>query len=251
MIDHGMNFLTAAPNLPLYQWLANTLREQISSGEYQPGDLLPTEHQMMANFHLSSTTVRRAMRELEQGGWIFRKAGKGTFVRRPPLEENLMRLTSFAEEMKRLNLRPNYRLFCAKPVLPPDEVARRLALKPGEQVFLIERLQLADQEVIALAIGYWRMETGKALAMHDLARLPLYEILEDKLNIYLHEADEVITALAATPTISKKLGVRTGQPLLVRERTSYTSDMQPVEHTSTYYRNDRYQYKVRLLRRGN
>lgn len=241
--------MTTAPTPPLYQWLAKTLREQISSGEFRPGDMLPTEHQMMAKFRLSSTTVRRAMRELEQGGWIFRKAGKGTFVRRPPLEENLMRLTSFAEEMQRLNMRPNYQLLCAKPVVPPDEVASGLNTKAGDQVFLIERLQLADQEVIALAIGYWKMETGKALAIHDLTSLPLYEILEDKLNIYLHEADEVITALAATPTIARKMGVRTGQPLLVRERVSYSSDLLPVEYTSTYYRNDRYQYKVRLLRR--
>jgi GntR family transcriptional regulator len=241
--------MTAAPSIPLYQWLANTLREQISRGDYRPGDLLPTEHQMMSKFRLSSTTVRRAMRELEQGGWIFRKAGKGTFVRRPPLEENLLRLTSFAEEMQRLNLRPNYRLLCAKPAHPPDEVARGLDIEPGEQVFLIERLQLADQEVIALAIGYWRMQVGELLAAFDLSSLPLYEILEDRLNIYLQEADEVISALAATPTIAKKMGVRTGQPLLVRERISYTSEMQPVEYTSTYYRNDRYQYKVRLLRR--
>ena len=63
-------------------------------------------------------------------------------------------------------------------------------------------------------------------------------------------ADETISDLAATPTIAHKMGLRTGQSLLVRERISYTSDMQPVEHTRTYYRSDRYHYKVRLVRRA-
>lgn len=242
--------MPAVPYTPLYHWLASTLREQIACGEYKPGDLLPTEHQMMAHYHLSSTTVRRALRELEHEGWIYRKAGKGTFVRRPPLEENLVRLTSFAEEMQRMNLRPNYRLLNAKPLIPPEDVARALQLDHGEKAVLIERLQLADQEVIALAVGYWKLEIGQGLASCDLERLPLYEILEERLNIHLHEADETISALAATPTVAHKMGLRTGQPLLVRERLSYTSAMQPVEHTRTYYRSDRYHYKVRLVRRA-
>ncbi len=242
--------MPVAPYTPLYHWLASSLREQISCGEYQPGDLLPTEHQMMANYRLSSTTVRRALRELEHEGWIYRKAGKGTFVRRPPLEENLVRLTSFAEEMQRLNLRPNFHLLTARPLAPPEDVAKALQLEPGENAFLIERLQLADQEVIALATGYWKREIGQTLSGYDLEKLPLYEVLEQRLNIHLHEADETISALAATPTIAHKMGLRTGQSLLVRERISYTSEMQPVEHTRTYYRSDRYHYKVRLVRRA-
>jgi GntR family transcriptional regulator len=109
---------------------------------------------------------------------------------------------------------------------------------------------MAESEPIALARGYWAGEIGQKLKSQDLSKVPLYETLETVFNISLSEAIESISAQTASADIASQIGVRLRSPLLVRQRTTYTSDMCPVEYTTTYYRADRYEYKVRLARHG-
>ncbi len=233
---------------PLYRWLAETLREQIQQGRFKPGALLPAERELMQQYGLSSITVKRALGDLAREGWIYRKAGKGTFVKRDKLEERLARLTSFAEEMKNRQIVPEYRLQRAGPIPSPAHVATALALPAGAHVYLIERLHLAGGEPLALAVGYWLPEIGERLAQRDLNRIPLYETVERELHIPLLEADESIAAADADARTARLLCVRRHAPLLVQERLTFTSEMRPVHYTVTYYRSDRYKYKIRLAR---
>ena len=153
---------------PYYRWLEEILREEIVQKTYKPGDALPTEHELMRRYNLSSTTVRRAVHDLVREGWIYRKAGKGTFVKRNKLEERLARLTSFAEEMQSRNIVPQFKLIRAIPVIPPAHVARLLKIAPNQKAYLIERVQIANGEPIALARGYWTAEIGEQLAHRPL-----------------------------------------------------------------------------------
>ncbi len=112
----------------------------------------------------------------------------------------------------------------------------------------MERIQFANDEPIAVARGYWRCDIGEQFAREDLGTISLYEIVERHLHIPLVEADESIGAMIADVELARKLGVRRNAPLLVRRRLTYTGEMCPVEYTTTFYRADRYEYKVRLAR---
>lgn len=233
---------------PLYRWLAETLREDIQRGVYKPGDLLPTERELTQRYGLSSITVTRALNELVREGWLYRKAGKGTFLKRDKLEERLGRLTSFAEEMQSRRIVPQYKLLAAQAVVPPPDIAHALQLAPRARAFFIERLHLAKNEPLALARGYWILEIGEQLAQRDLNRIPLYETTERELHIPLVEADESISATVADAQLARHLGIPRRAPLLVQERLTFTTEMRPVHFTTTYFRADRYKYKIRLAR---
>ncbi len=235
---------------PYYRWLADTLREEIAQGIYAPGDALPTEYELMRRYSLSSTTVRRAVHDLVQEGLIYRKAGKGTFVKRSKIEENLLHLTSFAEEMQARHIDASFVLVRAVSVVAPAPVVQALKLAEPARAYLIERVQLANNEPIALAQGYWREDLGELLAHHDLNTISLYDTLEQSYHTPLVEAEESIGAAVADAAIARKLGIRRSAPLLVRRRLSFTFEMCPVEYTTTYYRADQYEYKVRLARRN-
>ncbi|MBI5303265.1 MAG: GntR family transcriptional regulator [Chloroflexi bacterium] len=235
---------------PLYHWLAETLRRQIEEGTYKPGDALPTEHELMRRYALSCTTVRRAVHDLVRDGLIYRQAGKGTFVRRAKLEENLLRLTSFAEEMQIRHITPQFRLIRAEMIEPSNEVMRTLNLPAGARVFHLERIQIADREPIAVARGYWIAEIGEQLAAQDLNRVALYEIVENEFQVPLVEAEESIASQIANADTARKLKIAPRAPLLVRRRVTYSTNMRPIEFTTSLYRADRYEYKVRLARHG-
>ena len=233
---------------PLYHWLSETLREEIAQGVYKPGDALPTEHELMRRYNLSSTTVRRAVNDLAREGLISRKAGRGTFVMRTRVEERLSRLTSFSEEMHSRKIDPSFRLVNARRCVPLAEVARVLGLAPDQEAYYIERVLIGNGEPIALTQGYWRLEIGEQLAQFDLNQVGLYEMMQNTLGIQLAEAEEFIGAGVADADVANKLEIQRKSPLLVQRRVSYTADMRPVEHTTTFYRADRYEYKIRLAR---
>jgi len=233
---------------PLYHWLSETLREEIAHGLYKPGDALPAEHELMRRYNLSSTTVRRAVHDLAREGLIYRKAGKGTFVMRTRVEEHLSRLTSFSEEMQNRKIAPSFRLVVAKCCVPPAEVAHILDLSPDQEAYYIERVLIGNGEPIALTLGYWHLEIGEQLAQFDLNQVGLYEMMENTLGIPLTEAEESIGAGVADADVANKLDIQRKSPLLVQRRVSYTADMRPIEHTTTFYRADRYEYKIRLAR---
>src|SRR5712671_5080656 len=69
---------------PKYAQVIDELRRRIESGEYPPGSLLPSEHQLSAEFQIARPTVVRALRVLRQDGWIETQQGKGSFVRGRP-----------------------------------------------------------------------------------------------------------------------------------------------------------------------
>jgi GntR family transcriptional regulator len=69
---------------PKYAQVIAELQRRIESGEYPPGSLMPSEHQLSAEFAIARPTVVRALRVLRQEGWIETQQGKGSFVRGRP-----------------------------------------------------------------------------------------------------------------------------------------------------------------------
>jgi len=69
---------------PKYAQVIAELQRRMESGEYPPGSLLPSEHQLSGEFAIARPTVVRALRVLRQEGWIETQQGKGSFVRGRP-----------------------------------------------------------------------------------------------------------------------------------------------------------------------
>src|SRR5919108_90280 len=87
--------------VPLYHQVKTRILREIEAGRWRPDEQLPTEDELADRFRVSKITVRQALRELAQLGYIRREQGRGTFVQRPPLVEGPRELTSFTEEMRR------------------------------------------------------------------------------------------------------------------------------------------------------
>ena len=66
--------------IPLHLLISEQLRDRILTGLYQPGDQLPSEHQLMSEFKVSRITARRAIANLTQQGLVTVRWGKGGFV---------------------------------------------------------------------------------------------------------------------------------------------------------------------------
>ena len=94
--------------IPLYFQLKKLIVDEIKSRKYEVDSLIPTEKELSDQFDISRTTVRQAITELVQEGWLYRVKSKGTFIARQKLPQDfLQRLETFSEQMERLGVVPS------------------------------------------------------------------------------------------------------------------------------------------------
>lgn len=236
-----MNLISRKSKWPLYQQVYESLRRDIVAGQWKPGDLLPTEAELVARFRVSTITVRQALEMLHGEGLIYRQRGRGTFVAHPSLEQNLVRIVSFTQDMERRGFKPGSRVLAAELIPAPAEIAEKLDVPPGEELARLERLRLADDEPLSLETSYLVHRACRGvLERHDYASFSLREALERDFGLRIARARQSIRAVAAPAALARTLSLAARAPVLLIERVAFTQDDTPLEFLRILYRGDRY-----------
>jgi GntR family transcriptional regulator len=172
---------------PLYYQLIQILKHQIESHNLKPGDVIPTEQELMEKYDISRATVRQAILQLVNDGYLRREKSKGTFVTAPPGKFRFLQgLSGFSTEMNRRGTPHGSKILFKAIVSATDKVAERLAIPPGEQVFYIQRLRIVNDQPFLIDRHYipYRLVPGIELIMAD--DVSLYHTLEVDYHLYLH-----------------------------------------------------------------
>ncbi len=233
-------------HLPLYFQLKAIIEERIDSGEWKPGQLVPSERELCAQYRVSRITVRQALAELVNAGRLVRDQGRGTFIAPPRLEQRLTRLTSFTQDMQARGKKPSSRILRFETIPAPPAVARILRLSSGSNVLLLERLRLTDGEPMAIETAYLPPEKCPGLDAKSLEGRSLYRTLTEKYDIVPVRAEQQLEAVACPAPEAKLLGIRKASPVLHIHRTTYSRDGQPFEHVESFYRGDKYVFHAEL-----
>jgi len=226
--------------LPLYHQLYEILRDNISRGEWQPGDMIPPESELIERYQVSRTTVRQVLDMLVNEGLIYRQQGRGTFVAHPTVEQALVRIISFTEDMRQRGFQPGTRVLSSALIPAPPDIAKKLEIEPGEELARLERLRLADGEPMSLEISHLIHRYCLGVLKGDYASNSLREMLERGYGIRLTHARQVIRATQASRDIARLLSIQPNAALLYIERVSYSQQNIPIEFLRIYYRGDRY-----------
>ena len=210
-----------------------------------PGSPVPTERLLMAQLQTSRTTVRQALAELVGEGRLVRRQGSGTYVAEPKVSWPL-RMTSFTEQAKASGRAVSTELIDARRDRASDEIADRLALRPGAPVHSIERLRLVDDIPMALETSHLSATRFPGLARLLRRSESLYRVLRDEYGVVPVSAEETIETATASPREAELLSTETGAPILMLSRHSFDEAGDPVEWVRSWYRGDRYRFVTRL-----
>jgi GntR family transcriptional regulator len=232
--------------IPLYHQIKRVILSEIESGRWKFDQQLPTEDELSARFEVSKITVRQALRELSNLGYVRREQGRGTFVQRPKLEEGPRELTSFTEEMGRHGLVATSRVLDQGSVLAREEVASALGIRTGDPVFRLRRLRLADKEPMGIQTAYVAMAAVPGIDQVRFDDGSLYELLRSRYSLYPVRARETHVAVLVGGEEASLLGLAPGSPALAAERVTYGSDGRPLEYVSSIMRGDRYKIVLEL-----
>jgi len=236
-------------SIPLYYQLENILREKINSGEYRPGDSLPTEDQLVHAYGVSRITVRQALSALENDELILRKRGRGSFVTGRQVKIESMKLTGMIEDIIAMGIKTKMKIIDFGFVHPPKKVIESLELDEDTQALRIERIRLIKECPIIYSLNYIPPDLGSQIEMKDITLQPLINILERKCKVKIGRGSQIIEATVADSRIASYLEVMTGAPLLRIERTVSDKKGKPVNYALILYRSDKYHYSVDLIRK--
>lgn len=215
---------------PLYKQIKGLLVTSLDEGEWQPGQLIPSELELAARFQVSQGTVRKAIDELAAEHLLVRRQGKGTFVathHEPRAQFRFLRLMRDAGDPAPAQSR----FLDCRRMKASAELASQLELKAGDPVIYIRRLLLFEATPVVLDDIWLPGTVFRGLTAERLAqyRGPLYGMFETEFQTRMIRADERIRAVAAEPAAAALLRVPPGSPLLLVDRVSYSYGERAVE----------------------
>ena len=215
---------------PLYQQIKALITTSLQSGEWKPGELIPSEFELAGRFKVSQGTVRKAIDELSAENLVIRRQGKGTFVATHHEARAQFRFLRLMPDAGDVHSAVN-RILDVKRQRAPAEVSRLLDIKPADAVICIRRVQSFDGAPAILEEIWLSGATFKGLTAERLAEYkgPMYGLFETEFGTRMIRASEKIRAVLSDEISAELLQVPPHSALLSVERVSYTYGDRPVE----------------------
>jgi GntR family transcriptional regulator len=233
--------------MPYYAQLADLFRSAITSGDWEPGRPLPSEHDIGQFFGLSRTAVRQALAELQAEGLVRKEKGRGSFVRGPRRAEFVVQeLRGFFDEMSEQGKVVDTDVLLLETTVAPAEEAALLGIPTGSKVVQLDRLRKVDGEPICLVRTLLPLPRFAGLAGQDLSTSSLYEVLHETFGVEPRTGWRTVEATTADRPTAALLGVRPGSALLLLTSLNVDATGEPFEHFTAWYRADRTSFRIEV-----
>lgn len=239
---------SASPTFsPLYQQIKALITQSLQSGEWKPGELIPSEMELANRFKVSQGTVRKAIDELSSENLVVRRQGKGTFVATHHEALSQFRFLRLVPNEGEPTY-PENKIIEVRRQRAPIDVARLLEIKSGDSVIFIRRVQSFSGVPTILDELWLPGAIFKGITAERLNEYkgPMYGLFESEFGTRMIRASEAIRAVCADELTAQILNVNIGIPLLNVERVSFTYGDKPVEIRRGLYVTSAHHYRNEL-----
>ncbi len=228
-------FLDKSSAVPLYEQLRQGLLNAISEGQIPQGSKLPTEEELCAALGISRPVARQAYSALIEAGYVERKRGKGTFVRRPGnLGRFIHRQFSFAQEMEILNLPHRTQLLRQEWTAYAPELFGALKLQQGERCLHLVRMRYVSEAPYVLVENYIPEPVFPGIDRYDFEQRSLYDVFEKEYRLRVTRSRRTICARAASAEQADLFGVRRRAPMLCIKNVVLDQYDRPIDWSEEY-----------------
>lgn len=226
----------AENTLPQYKKLYETLRKHILSGVYEEGSLLPSENELCAVHNMTRPTVRHALETLVQDGFIQKKQGKGSIVRKPPQDIGILSISGTSSAIGKDFLQTQ---ILQKPQIMswPDPFHFDITkIERDCGCIYMERLRIVNGQPVFYDINHIPNVNLPRFTSRTFENKSLFEILRTQYQIEIKGGQQKLKALKADEKIGKLLNIKKGDPVLYIER-KLTTNRENFNIYSTIYFN--------------
>ncbi|MDQ0200850.1 GntR family transcriptional regulator [Neobacillus ginsengisoli] len=228
--------------IPLYIQLKESIRSSIINGQLKYGDQIPTELELSEEYKISRITVRKAILELVEEGYLVKKQGKGTFVNKRKIERKIVHFLSFSDACKANGLTASSKVTKKEIIQPTPNDQKLLQLDDGDACVFIQRVRYAGDSPIMLENNYFSYKDFHSLLNENLEG-SVYKILREKLNVKPFGArGTTLEIVRATEEEVNLLHTSSGEPLFYMETTVFDENSRPVHIGKQYILGDSYKF---------
>jgi len=232
--------------IPLYIQIEDYIRKKVETGELKTGYKIPSEELLCEKYNVSKITVIRALRDLVNEGVIFRKQGRGSFVKELNYKEDLNKFANFKNIHTWSQGKAEHKILEWHMIKPSEEIRNRMKLTKEDKVLEIVRVRLFKGEPVAFERTYipdnliTSLEEKKELFEKKF----IYDIFKTMPQISLVSSQIIIKPILADDFYAKTLKVAIGDPLLLWDRTTYSKDKKPIEFSIFCARGDKCKHYI-------
>jgi len=216
----GRERRAASEKSPLYLRIKDEIKGKIASGQYKPGDRLPSESELCRSFSTTRSTVRHALSELVFEDAIIREIGRGSFVAKARLDKfpiDTRECLSFEEQVSMEGKSVTYRNPSLRLVAAPAEVARDLGVEEGTNVFFLDRLRVIDGRPVCLELRYIHPDIGRHITGDMMLSLSAHKFVSEIVEQEIPTIRVLVSAIVATEEFADQLSTPVGSALIVRD----------------------------------
>ncbi|MEM1504590.1 GntR family transcriptional regulator [Domibacillus sp. 8LH] len=201
-----------------YKEIADRLESDIREGKFGQTKKLPTEDELIKQFEVSRNTIRKAILQLVNRGYIYQVQGSGMFLREESGTDyiNMGSLRGLTKDLASKTIETK---ILALQVIEADEAkAQQLRCETGMKLYYIKRLRVVDDEPFSIEISYFKKDIVPYLN-EEIAARSIYSYLIDDLKLNIGFADKVINCGKIDEASGELLQVNPQDPALIVENT--------------------------------
>ncbi|MBN8235449.1 GntR family transcriptional regulator [Halobacillus kuroshimensis] len=232
---------------PLYRRIAQQIKEEIESGQWEAGEAIPTELHLSERYDASRVTVRQAVKRLVEEGLLEKVQGSGTYVKEQKIEHNIFELISFTEEMRSLGKEPVNKVIHFQLIEPEPHVRRYLNLEEAEKVFYVRRQRLVDGIPYVLEDTYLPVSLFPNLS-YGIMIGSKYDYIEKEVGMKIKDSFQEVIPVLPTPDVAEALTVEESMPILKIQSYSLFMDGTVFEYSENHFKSDEYKFTLRASR---
>ena len=235
----------------IYMQIYKVLKERIEREVYEYQEMLPSENTLIQEFNCSRNTIRRAIGELVNDGYVQAMQGKGVRNIYQPSEQNTFvigGIESFKESAIRNKKKARTEVLQFAELIVDEKIGKRTGFEVGEEIYYIQRLHYMDDKALILNHNYFLKNVANGLTK-EIAEKSIYDYLENTLGVTIVNSKRVMTVEKMTQIEENLMNLGDYNCLAVVSSQTFNSDGVMFEYTESRHRPDYFRFQENAVRK--
>ncbi len=222
------------------------IQEAVKQGKFLPGSQLPPEMELLQMLGVSRTTLREALRILEEQRLIRKHRGLGTFVMDRAIIKDMSRNFGITEMISQAGFTPGTRDFDIYLGPSSKKFAEKLDMPGDTTMVVIDRVRTANDKPVVWTRDIMPQEYlgGWMPTIKELNQRSLYECLQEHTTIRIVNGTASFNPIQANREVAEKLNIQRNDLLLLIDQVDFDQSQRPVLYSVEYHLTDKFNFII-------
>lgn len=240
---NNQNSINAERPVLLYEQIKAGIKELIKTNNLKAGEKIPNESELCEIFEVSRITIRRAIKELGEEGFIEVIRGKGTFVKASKKDLHLLNLKGFTEGLSTEENNIEKEILYKGKIFDDHEVAKAFAFEETEFLELVRVVKDAEGP-FSVDYAYLPLSIYPGIEPLLTNNASTFQIIREKYKIKFTRVQKEIEYVHPSAEICKYLNISKTASVILVKKIIYGEDHIPVHYSKYYMAGDRVKFYI-------